>query len=295
MLPAIKKDKKSTLGIFAIILIFIILIAIYKVAWNYLGKIFYDALAIKDAIKIIQLLLISLFVAILHSVILSEEDYLKKKLFIKFRELLYDYYGVKALKNPSCSVTCQRMSQDLHQLARISINTLLTFILAAITLPSFIVVLFKITNFWISALCFIYAIVGTYIAKKLGKPIADLDYEQESLEGELRKDLIQTIDQNLNKLPPLNRVIDNYHAIMRKEKILSYFKNIYQELSITFLHIILIPIYITTSMTLGTFHQSVAAFKKVLGSISFFVYQREGIVEIMATVKRVKELGGASK
>ncbi|QED23896.1 SbmA/BacA-like family transporter [Candidatus Deianiraea vastatrix] len=253
---------------------------------------FYDSLVNKNSQKVIAN--IALYFALMITLGLTEaEMHYRKRMFTSyFRKTIYNYYNIYVLNEEKCKFSCQRMSQDLLQFGTQFINLFALLLHSILLIPSFLYVLITLKIGYLTlAICIIVTILASIISKKIGHPVVKLQYNQESLEGGLRRDLIDQTKLTRNKtLPDISSVLQNYVKMSKKERLLMYFKNTYDKISHAIPYTFLVPRYIAAKITLGQMVQMGTGLSKLLTEISFIVNNIDKIVEFDATVARVKEL-----
>jgi putative ATP-binding cassette transporter len=254
--------------------------------------------------------------------------YFKSILSFTWRKWLTDQLSHKWLKNnnfyrvmqlaQSPDNPDQRISEDLKNFAFNSLELFLVFFKETINLISFSVILWNLSgNFnlenliginieipgylvWIALL---YAVIGTYIAILIGKPLVQLDYTQEKYEANFRYSLMRirekreeiALHREIN--PEIHNLRDcfddiktNFYSIVLRTFYLDIWRNLLYQLDTIFPLLVAAPMFFIGAFTLGTLMQVVDAFKQVKGSLSMIVKSFTIISAWIATSRRLTQL-----
>jgi vitamin B12/bleomycin/antimicrobial peptide transport system ATP-binding/permease protein len=183
---------------------------------------------------------------------------------------------------------------------------------AVVTLCSFVVILWTLSEkapfalfgvaihgYLVWAALF-YAAVGTYITHLIGRPLIPLNFRQQRFEADFRFNLVRT-RENSEQIASLRGeaaererhlgrfalVVDNWLAIMRRTKKLTFFTASYSQASIIFPYVMVSPAYFSGALQLGDLMQTASAFNNVQTALSYFVSSYRSITEFQAVVKRL--------
>lgn len=254
--------------------------------------------------------------------------YFKSILSFTWRKWLTDELSHKWLKNnnfyrvmqlaQSPDNPDQRISEDLKNFAFNSLELFLVFFKETINLISFSVILWNLSgNFnlenliginieipgylvWIALL---YAVIGTYIAILIGRPLVQLDYTQEKYEANFRYSLMRirekreeiALHREIN--PEIHNLRDcfddiktNFYSIVLRTFYLDIWRNLLYQLDTIFPLLVAAPMFFIGAFTLGTLMQVVDAFKQVKGSLSMIVKSFTIISAWIATSRRLTQL-----
>jgi ABC-type uncharacterized transport system fused permease/ATPase subunit len=270
-----------------IIIIIHVAITVYITYWY---AEFYNALAAMDKASIINALMKFLFAGIVYVTSISEISFLELRIGLDIRENLYNYYGLDVLNDENVKLSCQRMSEDLLKFGQLAMRLLHASMIAILTIPSLLYVLLDVANLLSAIVLIVYSIFGSIISRKIAKPIIDLEYKQESIEGELRRELVDVAKSKNKPLPSIVNALSNSKILLKKERILFYFTNMYLQISVIFPYLVMLPSYIKGVITLGIMQQIWSISNRLLHAFSFFVENRQGIVDLLSVTRRVKEL-----
>lgn len=145
-----------------------------------------------------------------------------------------------------------------------------------------------------------YAVVGTLLTHWIGRPLIGLNFQQQKREADFRFGLVRFREnteavalyggeasekQGLQSL--FHNVMDNWYALMRRQKLLGFLTSSYGQASILFPFILAAPQYFAKSFELGGLLQTAEAFGNVQDSLSWFVSAYQDLTEWKATVDRL--------
>lgn len=174
-----------------------------------------------------------------------------------------------------------------------------------------------------------YAAVGSALTYKIGKPLVAIDYQRERKEADFRASLIRVKD-NAESIAlsggekaekrilakKFNAVVQNYWALIKRNKKLQWLTNYYEQAATVFPYIVAAPIYFSdtnTSMarqclvqnaeqggaavnacnnemgvfSLGDLNQLASAFGRVQDSLSWFIQAFPALASFKATTDRL--------
>ena len=150
---------------------------------------------------------------------------------------------------------------------------------------------------WVSVL---YNLVGTLIVFKLGRPLIGLNFEQQRREATFRfaaMDLRAHAEavalyrgeqhQNSTLQRLFTAVLDNWYAIILRQKLLLWFTGGYNQAAVLLPLIVALPNYFRKVFLLGGLMQSIKAFTSVQDSLSFLVNAYTQIAEWRAISQRL--------
>jgi putative ATP-binding cassette transporter len=209
----------------------------------------------------------------------------------------------------------QRIAEDVAIFAWRSMALLLGLLHAATTLASFLVILWGLSGslalplpggatvtipgymFWAAL---VYAVAGTWLARRVGLPLVDLTFEQQRLEADFRYGLVRVRDnaesiafyrgearENEGLARRFARIYDNYRALIGRQKRLAWCQSGYGRVAEVFPYLVAAPHYFAREIQLGGLMQTVAAFEQVQGALSFIVNSYGDIAAWQAVVNRL--------
>lgn len=267
----------------------IVCIIIYMTYWY---ADFWNSLIKLDRSKIIYLLFLYAIIKGIHIVIETTMNYILKIASIEIRSNLYNHYNVDVLDDNVTLLSCQRMTQDLQKVSSISIILFVEMIGNIISAPFFAFVLFDVANIYVALIALLCAVFGSFFSEYISKPMVKIEYEQESMEGMLRRELVNVIStqKKLRILPDISNINNNYVVFAKRERILSFFNYFYTEFSQFIPYVISVFMYLKSAISLGAIHQVVSSFTKLITSFSFLIDNRKSIIDLKTSVIRIKEM-----
>jgi putative ATP-binding cassette transporter len=159
----------------------------------------------------------------------------------------------------------------------------------AIDLPGYL--------FWFALL---YAVAGTWLTVKIGRPLVGLNFQQQRYEADFRFNLVR-LRENAESvafyggeqrelrsfLGLFSSVIDNFWQIMRRRKRLGWFTFSYAQAAVIVPYILAAPRYFGEHMLFGWIQQTTDAFGSVQSALSFIVSSYTDIAEWQSVVQRL--------
>jgi putative ATP-binding cassette transporter len=276
--------------------------------------------------------LIGIFIVIaMGSVLLSVfQTYLQQLLQIRWRrwmtnvylrEWLSDqtYYRLQLTSDPTDNPD-QRIAEDLNLFPLQTLNLSLGLFGNALNAISFALVLWGLSGamtipfgglgaitipgfmFWAVIL---YTIVGTWMTIKVGRPLINLNFDQQRYEADLRFSLVRLREyaesvafyrgeeQEFSVFwSRFGRVFGNYVAIMLRTRLLGFYTQSYLQLAVIFPYLMLAPRYFAERLAIGVMQQTADAFGQLQSSLAFIVLNftsdpTSGIATWLAIVRRL--------
>lgn len=291
-------------------------------AWN-AG--FYDALDKRDWPVFKSSLVEFAVLAFSFIIIATFRTYFRQMLEIRWRQWVTDanltkwfahraYYRIERdhlTDNPD-----QRISEDIRTLVNSSLALSLDLLTTLVSLFSFITILWTISGavsfalagmnvtipgymVWVAAL---YAIVGSFLIFKVGRPLVGLSYRQQQVEADFRFLLVRLRESaeqvalyrgegaELSRLKSaFGAVRDNWWQIMVVTKRLIFANSIYAQIAIVFPIMAAAPRYFAGAFTLGVLMRIIDAFGQVSDGFSWFVNSFSTLADWKATINRLRE------
>jgi putative ATP-binding cassette transporter len=146
----------------------------------------------------------------------------------------------------------------------------------------------------------VYAVAGTVVTHLIGKPLIRLDFNQQRFEADFRFSLMRLRENTegvalyrgeaaeerglRGRFVP---VIQNWWALMYKQKQLTWFTSFYAQLAIIFPFVVVSPRFFAGAITLGVIFQTASAFGQVQSSLSWFINAYTTFAQWKATVDRL--------
>ncbi|MDF2568577.1 MAG: bacA 4 [Sporomusa sp.] len=285
---------------------------------------FYNALQNFDKEEVFSALGEFSLLAAFYIIVAVYQLYLRQMLEIKWRRWMTHkylntwlkdqmYYRLQLTENYTDNPD-QRISEDLRLFTNYTLQLSLGLLKAVVTLVSFIAILWQLSGtlvipfgtqqltvsgymVWVAI---IYAVIGTWLTHKIGKPLARLNFDQQRYEADFRFSLVRLrensesiafyggeVREERAFISRFGKVFDNYWQIMQRQKHLTWFASGYGQIAIIFPLVVAMPRYFTKEIQLGGLLQTSQAFSKVQDSLSFFVESYASLAEWKAVVDRL--------
>src|SRR5574340_1278276 len=232
---------------------------------------FYNALQNKDMATFYRLLLHFSLLAAAFIITAVYQLYLNQMLQIRWRRWLTEKYLAEWIGNRTyyrmqltdrgTDNPDQRISEDLALFVDRTLNLTLGFVSAVVSLLSFVAILWglsgrfefmlgstqvRIEGYMVWA-ALLYAIAGTWITHRIGRPLIALNFGQQKFEANFRFSLVRFRENSesiaiyggeANEMRRLRRrfldVFNNWWEIMKRQKKLTWFRSGYSQAAIIF-------------------------------------------------------------
>ena len=294
--------------------------------WN---RVFYNALEAHDFPAFKQQLLAFCAIAAVFIVVSIFKQYYTMMLQMRWRTWLTTdflsrwldgqaYYRIEqahATDNPD-----QRIADDLRTLASDSLTLSLGLLNSVVTLASFITILWSVSGaltfhlggtpitipgymVWFAVL---YAVAGSWLTHKVGKPLIGLSFQQEQREADFRYALMRLREnaegvalyrgentERAGLLARFGNIRDNWGWLMRYSRRLVLVSAGYGQIAIVFPLIVAAPRSFARDLTLGGLMQISSAFGQVQGALSWLVDSYASLVSWQAASNRVLDFEAA--
>jgi putative ATP-binding cassette transporter len=208
----------------------------------------------------------------------------------------------------------QRIADDLRMFTFNTIDLSLGLLSSVVTLVSFVQILWTISGPLVFAIAGVefeiggymvwvalgYAIIGSLLTHRVGRPLIGLNYQEQRVEADLRFSLIRLREQAEGvalyrgeaternglegRLGAINR---NWRGLMRATKSVTFLTTAYDQLAEIFPLLVAAPRYFSGAISLGVLTQIGNAFGQVQGSLSWFVNSYGALAGWKATVDRL--------
>jgi putative ATP-binding cassette transporter len=146
----------------------------------------------------------------------------------------------------------------------------------------------------------VYSIFGTALTHWIGRPLINLNFQQQRFEADFRFNLVR-VRENSEQIALLTgeaaergqllhrfqNVVDNWMGIMWRTKWITLFTASYGQAAVVFPFILTAPAYFADKMQLGGMMQTASAFGSVQSAMSFFVTSYRTIADWRAVVDRL--------
>jgi vitamin B12/bleomycin/antimicrobial peptide transport system ATP-binding/permease protein len=208
----------------------------------------------------------------------------------------------------------QRISEDIKQFIELTLFIGLKLLNAAVTIASFMVILwglsaaaplhlfgmgFTIPGYLLWA-ALIYACIGTAFTHLIGRPLIALNFQQQRYEADFRFNMVRVRESSEQiallageraerdrLLMRFGNVVANWMAIMTRQKKLTFFTASYAQAAVVFPFVMVSPAYFANAVQLGGLMQTANAFEQVRVALSVFVEIYRNLAEWRAVIERL--------
>lgn len=320
----VSEDRMAGLGLLFIIVGMSLGLVFLNVLFNQWNNAFYDALQNRDWQGFTHQLARFCLLAALFIAVAVYQIYLRLMLQIRWRRWLTRrfldrwlagraYYAMqlqgRAADNPD-----QRIAEDIGLFVDQTLMLALGFLEAATTLVSFTGILWHLSgavSFMVMGhhmvlpgymvwAALAYAIAGTWLTQRMGKPLIGLNFQQQRFEADFRFSLARLREnaesvalyggeqgENAVFQARFSHVVNNWWNIMKCRKRLSWLTNGYGQAAVVFPFLACAPRYFSGAIQLGDLMQTASAFGQVQSSLSWFVDAYTELAAWRATVERL--------
>jgi vitamin B12/bleomycin/antimicrobial peptide transport system ATP-binding/permease protein len=222
------------------------------------------------------------------------------------------YYRMRFVSTPVDNPD-QRIQQDVTSFTTDSQSLGLGAVSSCVGLVSFTIILWQlsgpITAFGFQIpramvfLAFIYVIIATVFAFRIGRPLIRLNFLNELLTASYRYALVRIRDnseniafyrgeqvENAGLMERFAAVIANTWAIVYRSLKFQGFNLVISQIAVIFPYIIQAPRFFSQQITLGDVNQTATAFGQVEGALSFFRLAYDDFASYRASLNRLTGL-----
>jgi vitamin B12/bleomycin/antimicrobial peptide transport system ATP-binding/permease protein len=327
--PYWSSEEKWSAWALLVVVVALNLASVYvSVRINYWQNDFYNTLQQYDLDAFLYQILVFVGLAVLWVLDSVYQVYFMQMLQIRWRRWLTRrylgawlderaYYRLQ-LASDGTDNPDQRIADDLNRFTGQTLSLSIGpggLLNSAVTLASFLTILWSLSGslsvplgswgaielpgylFWFALL---YAIAGTWLTVKIGRPLVDLNFQQQRYEADFRFNLVR-LRENAESvafyggerrelrsfLGLFGSVIDNFWQIMRRRKRLGWFTFSYAQAAVIVPYILAAPRYFGEHMSFGWIQQTTDAFGSVQSALSFVVSSYTEIAEWQSVVQRL--------
>ena len=318
------EDRWAGRGLLAVLVVLNLGLVYLNVVFNLWYNAFYNTLQDKDLAAFWHQLFRFSWLAAIYIIVAVYQLYLNQMLQIRWRRWLTDrylgawladraYYRMQLLggvaDNPD-----QRISEDTKLFVARTLTLSLGLLSAIVTLVSFVAILWRLSGVltiplgargvtvpgymvWVAL---VYAIAGTWLTAKIGRPLVQLNFDQQRYEADFRFSLVRLrensegvalyageADEHRNFRARFAEVVANWWGIMRQQKRLTWFTAGYGQIAVIFPFVVAAPRFFRGEIALGGLMQTALAFGEVQKSLSFIVNTYTEIAEWQSVVNRL--------
>ncbi|MBQ7584815.1 MAG: ABC transporter ATP-binding protein/permease [Desulfovibrionaceae bacterium] len=263
-------------------------------------------------------------VAFLYILLAANSLYLQEMLRLRWRAWLTEHYLKEWMSNQAyyrlqvlgsdADNPDQRISEDVGSFARLTLELLFGFLRKITSLGAFAVILWNLSGeisfivsgyeitfygymFWA---CLIYAVIGTYLAHRIGYKLIGLKYDQQKYEANFRFSMMRVRENSesiafyqgekqelLTFKEGFRKCVQNYLLLMQRHRILSFYTNSYDNLAIIMPILMAAPRLFSGGFMISDFMQLTHAFASVKAALSFFVASYSTIASLASVIRRL--------
>ena len=318
------EDRWPALGLLVVVIALTLGLVYVNVLINRWNSTFYNALQDKNyAIFVHQVIRFS-WLTIAYIVVAVYQLYLNQMLLIRWRRWLTErylrawltdraYYRIQLAGGESDNPD-QRIADDVRLFVSSSLGLAIGGLRAAVTLVSFVAILWSLSGplhvslggisvtvpgymVWAAL---VYAVVGTWLTDRVGRPLVRLNFDQQRYEADFRFGLVR-FRENTEGVALYGgeaaelrgfrerfaNVVGNWWGIMRRQKRLTWLTAGYAQVAVVFPFVVAAPRYFRGEIPLGGLVQTATAFAQVQDALSFIVSTYTDIAEWRAVVQRL--------
>lgn len=330
------EDKFAGLLLLAILVAIELTVVGINILLNQWNNRFYTALQDKSWDAFVREMGIFCALAFAYIGIAVYQLYLNQWLQIRWRNWLTNRYlgqwlhGANhyrmQLQGDAADNPDQRIAEDVRMFVDQTLNIGIQFLNAAVTLASFVIILwglsaaspltlfgseFHIPGYLVWG-ALIYATLGTWLTFWIGRPLVGLAFRQQRFEADFRFNLVR-VRENSEQIALLRgegaererlserfgRVVHNWYEIMICTKRLTAFSSSYAQAAVIFPYVLTAPAYFADKIQLGGMMQTASAFSSVQQALSFFITIYRAFADWRAIVARLdgfeESIAGATR
>jgi putative ATP-binding cassette transporter len=318
------EDRWAAWGLLVAVIALNLGIVYINVLLNKWNNTFYNSLQDKNYDVFVQQLFRFTWLAGSYIIVAVYQLYLNQMLQIRWRRWLTEHsldrwlegraYYKMQLVDTGTDNPDQRLTEDIRSFVMLTLRLGLGLLRESVNLISFVTILYGLSGVleftlggqdWSIAgymvyVALVYALIGTWITVKIGRPLVGLNFHQQRVEADFRFGLIRfrensegvalyrgEPDERRRFLGQFAAVVDNWWRIMKAQKRLTWFTSGYGQAAVVFPFIMAAPRYFSGSIQLGGLMQTASAFGEVQSSLSYFVDAFTEIAEWRAVVERL--------
>jgi len=317
-------DRWKGLGLLAVIVSLNLGMVGLNVLLNLWRAAFYNAIQNKDLPAFWRQLAIFGGLAAAFIAAAVYQLYLNQMLQIRWRRWLTEHsldrwlqsraYYKMQLVDSGTDNPDQRITEDIKAFVMLTLRLGLGLLRESVNLVSFVTILYGLSGVlefrlggrdWSIAgymvyVALVYALFGTWLTAKIGRPLVGLNFHQQRFEADFRFGLVRfrensegvalyrgEPDERRRFLGQFGAVVENWWQIMKAQKRLTWFTSGYGQAAVVFPYIMAAPRYFSGAIQLGGLMQTASAFMEVQSSLSYFVDAYTDIAEWRAVVERL--------
>src|SRR5215470_3832576 len=313
------EEKWSGFGLLAIVVVLNLATVGLDVRFNYWRNTFYNTLQNLDESGFFYQIWVFFGLAMVFIAVVVSLEFFRSWLQIRWRRWLTNYYLQRWLShrayyrlqltgdtdNPD-----QRIAEDVQAYIAYTFDLTLTLVTRVVSLVSFLLILWSLSGplpigpvvvpramVWLTL---VYAIIGTVLAVKIGRPLVGLNFDQQRFEADFRFSLVRLREHTESvafyrgeprEYESFGRrfanVFMNRIGIMWRSLKLNSFRYSVGQATAVFPYLVQAPRFFAKELQLGDLMQTGEAFNKVYESLSFIIDSYDSIARWQSIVTRL--------
>ena len=323
-------DRWKGGGLLVVVIALTLGLVYLSVLLNRWNNTFYNALQDKNYSVFLTQMVSFAWIAAAYIAVAVYQLYLHQMLEIRWRRWLTGHYLTAWLADSAhyrlqlvageTDNPDQRIAEDVRLFVSGTLTLVVGGLRAVVTLVSFVIILAGLSGSLTVPLpggaltvpgylvwaALIYAVLGTWLTDRLGRPLVRLNFEQQRYEADFRFGLVRLREnaeqvalyrgeaEELNGFRErFGAVVANWWGIMRRQKRLTWFTAGYAQAAVIFPFVVAAPRYFRGEIALGGLVQTATAFGQVQDALSFIITSYTDIAEWRAVVERLAGFGRA--
>lgn len=295
--------------------------AVYvSVLFNDWNNLFYNALQEKNRDAFTHQFIRFGWLAAIFLAVAVYRQYLRQALEIRWRRWLTEhlvgawlegraFYRLPQARGGADNPD-QRIADDVGDFVGQTLSLGLGLLDSLVTLASFTTILwglsgaldlgFMVVPGYMVWVALIYALGGSWLINRIGRPLIGLNFRQQQREADFRFALVR-LRENAESVAFLGgearesrtlaqlfaHVVENWWQIMRRQKRLTWFSAGYGQIAVVFPYVVAAPRFFSGAMELGGLMQTAQAFGQVQGALSWFIDAYASLAAWRATAERL--------
>ncbi len=219
-------------------------------------------------------------VALLFCAVTAFSGYFTALTAIHWREVLTKRANITK-DTSSIENFSQRVQEDCSVYPTMMLNVIFGFGKAVVYILVFSASLVYNFNLVYLIIVLSYAVLSTILARKISKPLINLNYRSQVAEATYRGDI--TISN-------FQKCISIMTGLAVKTKHLNYFQSFYGQLAVVLPIIIVAPAYFSGALSLGALMMATSTMATVSDNCSYGIYNFDVINKLLSCSKRLKEI-----
>jgi len=318
-------ERKSAYLYAAVILVMTISLVAFDVAFTYWFNYFYDALQAYNATVVVRLVGVFAVLAFFWIVLQVYRYYITQLFSLRWRRWLTKQFINRWLENRSyyylenfeigTDNPDQRIQEDIGGIVSSTVGLTVGMVSALTTFPAFVYILWTLSGVltlhlgslgtwyvygYLVWVALIYNFIGTLITFKIGYPLVNLNYEQQSREATFRYAAIDLRThaehvalyrgeehQKVILTDLFRNVLTNWYNIILRQKKVLWFTSGFNQTAVMLPLLAALPNYFNKTFKLGGLMQTLKAFGSIQDSLAYLVNAYTSIAEWQAISRRL--------